>query len=77
MTIYRMALAIAALGLALIFATLSPSHNEHVTAAMIAVSAAAPPAAISTWEMHNLAHLEFLPIQQFEDQSLVFHQAQR
>jgi hypothetical protein len=27
---------------------------------------------ISTLEIHNLAHLEFLPIQQIEDQSLVF-----
>jgi len=28
--------------------------------------------AVSIWEIHNQAHLEFLPVQQFEDQSLVF-----
>ena len=28
--------------------------------------------AISIWDIHNQAHLEFLPIQQIEDQSGVF-----
>src|SRR5215471_4554382 len=36
------------------------------------VSKATTTPAISIWEMHNLAHVEFLPVQQFEDQSLVF-----
>jgi hypothetical protein len=27
--------------------------------------------------LHNLAHLEFLPIQQIEDQSLIFTEAER
>jgi hypothetical protein len=27
---------------------------------------------ISISEIHNLAHLEFLPIQQIEDQTLIF-----
>ena len=27
---------------------------------------------ISIWEIHNQAHLEFLPVQQIEDQSLIF-----
>ena len=27
---------------------------------------------ISIWEIHNLAHVEFLPVQHFDDQSLVF-----
>ena len=27
---------------------------------------------ISIWEIHNLAHLEFLPVQQIDNQSLVF-----
>jgi hypothetical protein len=30
---------------------------------------------ISISEIHNLAHLEFLPIQQIEDQSLIFTEA--
>jgi hypothetical protein len=32
---------------------------------------------MSVWEMHNMAHLEFLPVQPIEDQGVVFHQAQR
>jgi hypothetical protein len=32
---------------------------------------------ISISEIHNLAHLEFLPIQQIEDQSLIFTEAER
>jgi hypothetical protein len=32
---------------------------------------------ISVSEIHNLAHLEFLPIQQMEDQSLIFTEAER
>jgi hypothetical protein len=31
---------------------------------------------ISISEIHNLAHLEFLPIQQIEDQSLIFTEAE-
>jgi hypothetical protein len=31
---------------------------------------------ISIWEIHNQAHLEFLPVQ-IEDQSLVFTEARR
>jgi archaellin len=43
-------------------------------------SAPTPTAAasrISIWEIHNQAHLEFLPIQQIDDQSLVFTEARR
>jgi hypothetical protein len=32
---------------------------------------------ISISEIHKLAHLEFLPIQQIEDQSLIFTEAER
>jgi hypothetical protein len=32
---------------------------------------------ISISEIHNQAHLEFLPIQQVEDQSLIFTEAER
>ena len=27
---------------------------------------------VSVWEIHNQAHIEFLPVLQIEDQSLVF-----
>jgi hypothetical protein len=32
---------------------------------------------VSIWDIHNQAHLEFLPFQQIEDQSLVFTEAKR
>jgi hypothetical protein len=35
------------------------------------------PAPISIWEMHNQAHLEFLPVQGIEDQTTVFVEAKR
>jgi len=44
------------------------------------ISSAPEPATvsqISISEIHNLAHLEFLPIQQIEDQSLIFTEAER
>jgi len=60
------------------------SENKLATQAVanlatvtLAVSRAPAPAAISIWDMHNLAHLENLPIQSFEDQSLVFAEARR
>jgi hypothetical protein len=44
------------------------------------VSSAPEPATvsqISISEIHNLVHREFLPIQQIEDQSLIFTEASR
>ncbi len=32
---------------------------------------------VSIWDIHNQAHLEFLPFQRIEDQSLVFTEAKR
>jgi hypothetical protein len=43
----------------------------------IFVSSATTTPAISIWEIHNLAHLEFLPVEHIEDQSLVFTAAPR
>jgi len=34
-------------------------------------------AGISIWEIHNLAHVKFLPVQHIEDQSLVFAEEAR
>jgi hypothetical protein len=34
-------------------------------------------AAISFWRIHNQAHVESLPVQQIDDQSLVFTEARR
>jgi hypothetical protein len=71
-TIRRRMLVIAALGLALGFAIFSPTHNNELTTAGRAVSATFAAPAISIWEMHGLAHLENLPVDDFEDHSLVF-----
>jgi hypothetical protein len=63
-------LAAVAIGFGLNFA-ISRSTTE------ISVSKATMTPAISIWEIHNQAHLEFLPVQQFEDQSLVFAEKPR
>ena len=65
-TIHRVALGIAALGVALGFAVVSRSHNDDLTGTSIAVSAAPAAAAISIWEMHNLPQVKFLPFERFE-----------
>ena len=38
----------------------------------ISVSTPTTMPTISVWEIHNQAHLEFLPVQQIDDQSFVF-----
>ena len=58
-------LAAMAIGFGLISA-ISQSRTE------ISVSSATPTPAISVWEIHTQAHQEFLPVQQIEDQSVVF-----
>jgi hypothetical protein len=63
-------LAAVAIGFGLNFAT-SKSTAE------ISISNPTPTSAISISEIHNQAHIEFLPIQQIEDQSLVSAAAPR
>jgi hypothetical protein len=63
-------LAAVAIGFGLNSATSRPKMD-------ISVSSATTTPAISIWEIHNLAHLEFLPVQEIEDQSLVFTAAPR
>jgi hypothetical protein len=57
-------LAAVAIGFGLNSAT-SKSTTE------ISISNTTPTPAISIWEIQNQAHLEFLPVQHIEDQSLV------
>jgi acid phosphatase class B len=47
------------------------------SATEISVSKASTTPAISIWEIHNQAHIEFLPVQHIEDQSLIFTEAER
>jgi hypothetical protein len=82
---YRIPIGILAIALGLGFVLFWPgSGNKLATEAVanlateaVAVSRAPAPATISIWEMHNLAHLENLPVQSFEDQSVIFAQARR
>jgi hypothetical protein len=63
-------LAAVAIGFGLNSAT-SKSTTE------ISVSSATTTPAISIGEIHNLAHVKFLQVQDIEDQSLVFTAASR
>ena len=49
----------------------------NVASRPAAVSEARIAPSISIWEMHNRAHVENLPVQHFEDQSLETAQARR
>jgi hypothetical protein len=42
------------------------------SATEISVSKASTTPAISIWEIHDQAHIQFLPVQQIEDQTFVF-----
>jgi len=62
---------LAAIGLGFWLSSASQSASE--------ISSVPTPTAvsqISILEIHNLAHLEFLPIQQIEDQTLAFTEAE-
>jgi hypothetical protein len=48
-----------------------------ITGAISPVSNATLAPTISIWEMHNQAHLENLPVQEVDDQSLVFSTERR
>jgi hypothetical protein len=52
-------------------------HSTSNSATEISVVSKPAPAGISVWEIHNQAHLEFLPVEQIGDQSVVFSEARR
>jgi hypothetical protein len=52
-------------------------HSTSNSATETSVVSKPALAGISVWEIHNQAHLESLPAQQFEDQSLVFAEQPR
>lgn len=72
----RMVVAAAVLVAGGVGIWLSSSGNSAIRTEISSVSTPSVPT-MSVWEMHNMAHLEFLPVQPIEDQSVVFHQAQR
>jgi len=66
------AAGVAAVGLGFWLSSTSQSATE--------ISSVAKPTTISQisiWEIHNQAHLEFPPVQQIEDQSLVSYDTRR
>ena len=66
------AAGVAAVGLGFWLSSTSQSATE--------ISSVAKPTTISQisiWEIHNQAHLEFLPVQPIEDQSLVSYDTRR
>jgi hypothetical protein len=65
------AAGLAAIGLGFWLSSASQSATEISSVPTPTVSQ------ISISEIHNLAHLEFLPVQQIEDQSLIFTDAER
>jgi hypothetical protein len=65
-------IAVVGFGAAAIWLTVAHSATE-----ISSVSKTTAPAAISFWEIHNQAHLESLPVQQIEDQSVVFSEVRR
>ena len=71
----RALIAVAAAGLAAV--GLGVWLNSATQSATKISSVSAPTATVSIWDIHNQAHLEFLPVQQIDDQSLVFTEAKR
>ena len=66
------AAGLAAVGLGVWLNSATQSATE-----ISSVSAPTTTFQVSIWDIHNQAHLEFLPVQQIEDQSLVFTEAKR
>jgi hypothetical protein len=73
----RALIAVAAAGLGVVAMGFWLNSVSNSATEISSVSKPTAPAAISIWEIHNQAHLEFLPIQQIEDQSVVFSEARR
>jgi hypothetical protein len=71
----RALIAVAAAGLAAV--GLGVWLNSATQSATEISSVSAPTATVSIWDIHNQAHLEFLPVQQIDDQSLIFTEAKR
>ena len=72
----KMVFAAAALAAGAVGVWLCSSGNSVTETEIPSLSMPSVPT-ISMWEIHNMAHLESLPVQPIEDQSIVFHQVQR
>ena len=70
------AVAAAALVAVSVGLWLSGVGNSAIDISAVSPERTASPAT-SIWDMHNQAHLEFLPVQHIDDQSVIFSQARR
>jgi|GraSoiStandDraft_16_1057320.scaffolds.fasta_scaffold2523552_1 hypothetical protein len=73
----RALIGVAAAGLGAVAIGFWLNSVSNSATGIPSVSKPTASAAISIWEIHNRAHLEFLPVQQWEDQSAVFSEARR
>jgi hypothetical protein len=73
----RALLTIAAVGLAAAGLGVWLSSVTQPTTKISSVPTPETASQISIWDVHNQAHLEFLPVQQIEDQSVIFTEAKR
>ena len=71
----RRAVICVTAGLAAVAIGFGLNSATSVTESSVAKAATTPGISIS--EIHNLAHVKFLPVQDIEDQSLVFTAAPR
>jgi shikimate 5-dehydrogenase len=76
-SMHRKLMEIMGAGLAAIAIGMWLSSHGNSTTEIPSATTPSASAAISIFEIHNLAHLEFLPVQQMEDQSFVFFEARR
>jgi hypothetical protein len=76
-SMYRKIMGIAVVGVAAIAIGVWLSSHGNSATEIQSTSVPSSSAAISIWEIHNLAHLEFLPVQQIDDQSLISYEARR
>jgi|tagenome__1003787_1003787.scaffolds.fasta_scaffold20614267_2 hypothetical protein len=68
----RALIGVAAAGLAAVAVGVWLNSAGNSATEISSVTKPTASTAISFWEIHSQAHLESLPIQQFEDQSVVF-----
>ena len=73
----RALIAVAAAGLAAVGLGVWLNSATQSATEISSVPAPTTTSQISIWDIHNQAHLEFLPVQHVDDQSVIFTQARR
>lgn len=73
----RTLIGFAAAGLAAVSLGVWLKSTSQSATEISSIPAPTTTSQVSIWEIHNQAHVEFLPIQQLDDQSVIFTQARR